>query len=92
MKNNRTSSMVLFPLVLVLSGCTQVGRPLGNPMVRDRVDDTIRVHVTNLNFMDATLWAITPGGRKRLGLGTGKREDVFTVPFDFSLNSVDFTR
>jgi hypothetical protein len=31
--------------------------------------------------MDATLWALTPGTRKKLGVVTGKREQVFDVPW-----------
>ena len=50
----------------------------------DPRDQTIRVHVTNLNFMDATLWAVTTGSRTKLGILTGKRQEVYTIPWDFS--------
>ena len=31
-------------------------------------------------FMDATVYGVTDGGRRRLGRVTGKREMVFTMP------------
>jgi hypothetical protein len=40
--------------------------------------------VTNLNFMDATLWVLTPGTREKLGMVTGKREAVFSLPWEHS--------
>jgi len=31
--------------------------------------------------MDATLWALTSGTRRKLGVVTGKREAVYTLPW-----------
>ncbi len=39
----------------------------------------IRIHVTNLNFADATLWAFRGGTRIRLGTVGGKQDGVFTM-------------
>jgi len=39
----------------------------------------IRIHVTNLNFADATLWAFRGSTRIRLGTVGGKRDGVFTL-------------
>lgn len=44
----------------------------------------IRIEVINRNFSDATLWAISPGGRQRLGIVTGKTDATFTLDWDFS--------
>jgi hypothetical protein len=40
----------------------------------------VKIFVTNLAFMDATIYGITHGGRWRLGQVTGKKETVFTLP------------
>jgi len=45
-------------------------------------EDSIRIFVTNLNFMDATIWAVTSGTRERLGIVTGKREAVYAIPWE----------
>jgi hypothetical protein len=47
-------------------------------------DKDVKIFVTNLAFMDATIFGIANGGRTRLGRVTGKREHVFTLPMDFS--------
>ena len=48
------------------------------------MSESVRIYVTNRNFMDATLWAVTAGTRKKLGIVTGKREAVYTIPWRFS--------
>ena len=74
------------PLILgfFLVGCGQKGRSVESPFEGDPRDNTVRIHVTNLNFMDATLWAVTTGSRTKLGILTGKRQEVYTIPWDFS--------
>ncbi len=69
---------------LALGACGPKARTVGDPFQGGIRDETIRIHVTNLNFMDATLWAVTTGSRKKLGILTGKREEVYTIPWDFS--------
>ena len=45
----------------------------------------IRIHILNLNFQDATVWAmVRDGHRERLGTVSGKREAWFTMPWRFS--------
>lgn len=73
--------LLLLPLAM---GCAGSG---GQPDMRfggDPTDPSIRIHVTNLNFMDATLWALTPGTREKLGVVTGKRQAVYTLPWRMS--------
>lgn len=82
-KRLRTLTFLL-STALVLAACGQKGRLVGDPFQGDPRDETIRIHVTNLNFMDATLWAVTTGERKKLGILTGKRQEVYTIPWDFS--------
>jgi len=73
------------PLVLVaaLAGCAGRGTPDPNPFSRDLADRAeVQIRVTNLNFNDATIWAIASESRQlRLGTVTGKRDAVFTVPW-----------
>ncbi|MGW8268486.1 MAG: hypothetical protein ACWGSQ_19115 [Longimicrobiales bacterium] len=80
----RPSAFLLLPAVALLAGCSQAGRSTGGSFPSDSEARSIRVYVTNRNFMDATLWAVTPGTRNRLGIVTGKKDAVFTVPWDFS--------
>mgnify|MGYP001825468082 CR=1 FL=1 len=44
----------------------------------------VKIFVTNLAFMDATLYGITNGARRRLGRVTGKKDHVFTLPMQLS--------
>jgi len=67
---------------LVLGGC-QTGRDLSNPFSGRQADDKLTIYVTNLAFMDATLYAVTTGTRHKLGRVTGKREAVYTMPLPF---------
>lgn len=74
-------STVLFLMVtaLLVGGCVLRSGP--DSFRRSPSDDSVRIYVTNLNFMDATLWAVTNGGRDKLGVVTGKRNDLFTLPW-----------
>jgi hypothetical protein len=83
--NTRRFVFPLFLLtVVLLAGCSQAGRSDRSSFPGDSQERSVRVYVTNLNFMDATLWAVTPGTRNKLGIVSGKREAVFTLPWDFS--------
>jgi hypothetical protein len=77
-----------FPLLLLSAllpgGCSHQGPSTGNAFSTNAGAESIRVYVTNLNFMDATVWAVSSASRRRLGTVTGKREAVYTVPWDFS--------
>ncbi len=55
-----------------------------NPFQAGAERDEVKIHVTNLNFSDATLYLVTPGSRQRLGIVTGKRSATYTVPWRFS--------
>jgi len=81
--NARPLVFLLLSTVAVSAGCSQTGRSPGASFQSDSEARSIRVYVTNRNFMDATLWAVTPGSRSRLGIVTGKKEAVFTLPWDF---------
>lgn len=78
---SRTHAPALGALFLLLAaGCAGGAGPPGSFLREDSTRRSIRIHVTNLNFMDATLWALTPGTRRKLGVVTGKRERVFDLP------------
>jgi hypothetical protein len=69
-------------LVLGLVGCA--GRQLeGDPFNEALLSKEVKIYVTNLAFMDATLWAVTTGTRHKLGIVTGKKEAVYTMPLPF---------
>jgi hypothetical protein len=74
--------MVLVLGTLSQAGCSLGPRHTGASFRGDGQDNNIRIFVTNLNFMDATLWAVTTGTRKKLGIVTGKRNAVYTIPWD----------
>ncbi len=59
----------------VLAGCATM---TSNPFDRG-APGSIRIEVQNLNFMDATLHAVSTGGRRRLGIVTGKGSADYTM-------------
>ena len=73
----------LFGAVLLLTSCSTVPGQ-GSPFSGGGVREEIRIEVRNLNFSDATLWAIGGGMRRRLGVVPGKDDAAFTVPWRFS--------
>ena len=81
MKHLRIAPFLALILLFLAGGCTQNPPPARNSFGGAPQDRSIRIFVTNLNFMDATLWALTPGTRKKLGVVTGKREAVYTLPW-----------
>ncbi len=58
--------------------------PEGSPFAGDR-DVRIRLHVINLNFADARLYAHRSSQRIPLGSVTGKAERTFTLDWPLSL-------
>ena len=84
MNSRRIDPRVFITVVVLLAGCSQAGRSGSRSFSSGSQEQSIRVYVTNLNFMDATLWAVTPGARSKIGIVTGKKEEVFTLPWDFS--------
>lgn len=73
----------LFGAVLLLTSCSTVPGQ-GSPFSGGGVREEIRIEVRNLNFSDATLWAIGGGMRRRLGVVPGKDDAAFTVPWRIS--------
>ena len=56
----------------------------GNPGPFDRAEageQRVSVHVRNLTFSEATLWALSRSGRQRLGIVSGKGDAVYTIPW-----------
>lgn len=72
--------------VASFGGCASPGGPSGgDPFTTGAEDQEIQIKIVNLNFLDATVWALIAGGRRqRLGVVSGKREAVFTLPWRFS--------
>ncbi|UCC25900.1 MAG: hypothetical protein JSU98_02145 [Gemmatimonadales bacterium] len=61
---------------LGLAGCASSGS--GDPFAGEATE-SIEVEVVNLNFNDATLYALRMGQRIRMGVVTGARTETFTV-------------
>ena len=83
----RTARALAFALATagLALGCATMGGPASDPFAEGSGEKEIKVFITNLAFMDATVYGVTNGAaRKRLGRVTGKRESVFTLPFPFS--------
>lgn len=53
-----------------------------DPTAPTGVDDRIRVEVQNLNFNDATVYAMRASQRIRIGRVTGKTDQVFTIDWN----------
>lgn len=81
----RTSSLLA---VLALAGCSG-GRAL-NPFTDEGGAGgggrgSVSVEVQNLNFNDATLYAVRNSQRTRIGRVTGKTDGRFQLQWDFSV-------
>jgi hypothetical protein len=76
---------LLVATMLGLTGCASGGSG-GEPFGQDLAErGEIEIKVVNMNFSDATVWAlVNEGSRRRLGIVTGKREEIFTLPWTFS--------
>jgi hypothetical protein len=61
-----------------LTGC--VNRT-DNPFDQDRQPNQVRIVVINHDFQDATLYAVSAGERRRLGVVTGKTEANYQIPW-----------
>lgn len=72
------STVAIVALLLVSCASARGG---SNPFAETNQEREIHVFITNLAFMDATVYGVTNGSRQRLGRVTGKRESEFTVPF-----------
>lgn len=80
---NRTQlfTVALATIGLAL-GCAAAAGPASDPFAGAGGEKEIKVFITNLAFMDATVYGVTNGARKRLGRVTGKRESVFSLPLE----------
>ena len=65
-------------LAVAVAGCA--GNPTLDPFSRGG-GRPIRVDILNRNFADATIWAVYPAERIRLGTVTGKTESSFRLPW-----------
>lgn len=68
-------------LLLLGTACSSAGSPYQDP---NRPVDQVEIEVVNLNFNQATLWAIGPMGRRRLGIVNGKGTQTFTLEWRMS--------
>jgi len=83
MNTLRLSATLL--LALALPGCATTSGG-DTPFDGAPQDRQVRIEVQNLNFADATVWALVQRGQRiRLGTVGGKSDSVFTVPWEFSL-------
>ncbi len=78
----RLTTVHLILFLVLLAGCSHASRSSRASFTSDPGANSIRVYVTNRNFMDATIWAVSTGTRRKLGVVTGKGDAVFTVPWD----------
>ena len=77
-----TKTMASLAVLVVITACAT---PRELPE-RERFftgEETIRVHVQNDNFMDARLYALGVTKRFPLGVVTGGRQAVLSVPWDY---------
>ena len=79
MKRLAAGGLTAIAAVLLVS-CVSAGGG-SNPFREENREKEIQVFITNLAFMDATVYGVTNGSRQRLGRVTGKRESQFSVYF-----------
>jgi hypothetical protein len=63
-----------------LSGCATSGAP--SPFDADRTPNRLEIRVDNISFSDATIFAVTPARRTRLGIVSGKSSRRFTLEWE----------
>jgi hypothetical protein len=79
----RVTSLAFALLVAGCGGGQMISGGGGGPFAAaEDGPQTISIHVQNLNFNDATLWAISPGGRQRLGIVGGKNDAVYRISWN----------
>jgi len=78
MKLRQTALISTVAAATLLVGCV-AGGGRSDSFLEDQAKNEVKIFVTNLAFMDATIWGHTLGGRHRLGRVTGKKEAVFTL-------------
>jgi hypothetical protein len=77
------SGLALLGAIVLLGACASSQRR-GSPFSGGGERAEIRIEVLNLNFNDATLWAIGDGTRRKLGVVSGKNASAFTIPWRLS--------
>ena len=84
MSNRRIGGRAfLAAIVLGFAACASGSSSSGDPFSQDPAErGEIEIKVVNLNFSDATVWALVGGGggRQRLGTVSGKGDANFTDP------------
>lgn len=81
------SRLTALALALAASGCAGGQTPQGGGGPFAAAADgprTVTIHVTNLNFNEARLWAVSRGGRERLGVVGGKGDAVYRISWPVS--------
>ena len=76
---------VVLAAALFAVGCAAAGVREADPFRRSAEGrQQIRIHVLNLNFSDARLYAVAIGERKSLGVLAGKQDAVYTIDWNFT--------
>lgn len=75
------TSLTALTLAFLASGCAGGGTPTSDGPFAAAADgpQTVSIHVRNLNFSEARLWAVSRGGRQRLGVIDGKGDAVYRI-------------
>ena len=82
MKTRLSRLMVSAAAAILVVGCFS-GRAGSDPFSKDRTKEEIKIFISNVAFMDATVYGVINGSKRRLGRVTGTRESVFTMPLRF---------
>ncbi len=82
----RLAALLTIALTLGLSACAGSSPNLNADPFEAATEGprTISIHVTNLNFQEARLWAVSSAGRQRIGVVGGKADAVYRISWDFS--------
>ncbi len=74
-------SVLLALLGTVVAACgTTSGDRGGSPFdAASGEGDQVQIEIQNRDFNDATVWAVTPGGDRRLGIVGGKTDQTYTL-------------
>jgi hypothetical protein len=78
----RTFTFIAAAATLALAACSS-GNPGGQGYAGNPMGNSVRIFVTNLNFMEATVYGVTTGSRRKLGIVPGKGEEVLTMRISF---------
>ena len=81
------SALAITVAVMTTAACGALQQSSQNPFdgsLEQQQEERLRIQVQNMNFNDATIFAVSSGQRARLGTVTGKTDQDFRLEWNFA--------